>query len=39
MCSAEERMAPERPLPEPISRIKEGEWRFSKERARCVISD
>jgi hypothetical protein len=37
--SAEERIAPERPLPEPISRIREGEWRFSRERARWVISD
>jgi hypothetical protein len=32
-------MTPERPLPEPMSRIREGEWRFRRERARWVISD
>ena len=34
----EERISPERPEPQPMSRMKEGEVRPRRERARLVIS-
>ncbi len=35
----EERISPERPEPQPTSRIKEGEVRERRERARWVMED
>jgi hypothetical protein len=35
----EERISPERPEPHPMSRIREGEGRASRERARWVMLD
>jgi len=37
--AVEERISPERPEPHPMSRIREGEGRASRERARWVMLD
>lgn len=35
----EDRISPERPEPHPMSRIREGEGRARRLRARCVMED